>query len=107
MTINRIIAAIVAVSILIATFGMARPHESHTLCMCSQSIVRVMTTSTATAAVHNHAPNNHNLQELALSLEKTHDFANSADYMDGLTACSKRSIYVGEADGSASSRLRL
>ena len=103
---NRILSVLVALSILIATIGIARTYDSDThICIHTQSIVRVMTPSTVTGTVHSHTPNNHNLQEMAVALEKNHDFANSADYMEGLTSISKRSIYVGEADPFASVRL--
>jgi hypothetical protein len=87
----------VAFSLILATVTTALNNYSEHLCMHTQAIVRTMTTSTA-YAVHNHTPNNHNLQELAITLEKTHEFANSADYMEGLTSISKRTIYVGDAE---------
>ena len=103
---NRILAVLVALSVLIATIGTAKNYDADThVCMHTQSIVRVMTSSTVTGTVHNYSPNNHNIQELAVSLEKNHE--NSADYMEGLTSISKRSIYVGEADPLASERLIL
>lgn len=104
---NQIIALAVALSIIAATVLLTPMQTCMHVCVNPALVISAMTSSIVVSTAHNHAPNNHNLQELALSLEKTHDFANSADYMDGLTACSKRSIYVGEADSSASSRLRL
>ena len=102
---NKIIAIAVALSILTATLLLAPVQTTMHICMHTQSIVRVMTSSTVTGTVHNYSPNNHNIQELAVSLEKNHE--NSADYMEGLTSISKRSIYVGEADPFASERLIL
>ena len=104
---NRILTVLVALSVLIATIGTVVKNydaDMH-ICMHTQSIVRVMTSSAVTGTVHNYSPNNHNIQELAVSLEKKHE--NSADYMEGLTSISKRSIYVGEADPFASERLIL
>lgn len=95
---KKIILIMVAFSLILATVTTALSTCSeHLICMHTQAIVRTMTTSTA-YAVHNHTPNNHNLQELAMTLEKNHDFANSADYMEGLTSISKRSIYCGDAE---------
>lgn len=105
---NKIIAVFVVVSVLIATTLTARPHEKCThVCMHTRSIVHVMTSSTAAQTVHSYSPNNHNLQEMVVSLVKTQDFANSADYMEGLTAISKRCIYVGEAAEDCRSSVRI
>lgn len=97
---KKIILIMVAFSLILATVTTALNNcsEHHIVCMHTQAIVRTMTTSTTAYAVHNHVPNNHNLQEMVVTLEKTHDFANSADYMEGLTAISKRTIYVGDAE---------
>lgn len=95
---TKVIAVMVALSILVAAILTVRPTENHShICLRTYSIVQIMTSSTMTSTVHNHTPNNHNLQEMVVSLVKTHDFANSADHMEGLTAISKRCIYVGEA----------
>lgn len=105
---NKIIAVFVVVSVIIATTLTARPHEKCThLCMHSQSIVQLMISSTNAQTVHGHSPNNHNLQEMVISLVKTQDFANSADYMEGLTAISKRCIYVGETAEDCRSSVRI
>ena len=95
---TKVIAVMIALSIIVATILTVRPTEKHShICLRTYSIVQVMTSSTMTSTVRNHTPNNHNIQEMVVSLVKKHDFANSADYMEGLTAISKRSIYVGEA----------
>jgi hypothetical protein len=105
---KKIILIMVAFSLILATVTMAlNNYSEHRICMHTQAIVRTMTTSTAAYAVHNHTPNNHNIQEQAVALEKTHDFANSADYMEGLTAISKRSIYCGDADRRACVKLNI
>lgn len=93
---KKLILIMVAFSLILATIALNNYSEHH-ICMHTQAIVHTMTTSTA-YAVHHHTPNNHNLQELAMMLEKDHDFANSADYMEGLTAISKRTIYCGDAE---------
>lgn len=105
---NRIFAVLLVISLMMTSILTARIHdECNGLCMHTQSVVQVMTSSTVTQTVHNHAPSNHNLQELALTLEKTHEFANSADYMEGLTAISKRTIYVGDAERRACGRINI
>lgn len=104
---KKLILIMVAFSLILATVTTAlNTYSEHHICMRTQAIVRAMTTSTV-YAVHNHTPNNHNLQELAITLEKTHDFANSADYMEGLTAISKRSIYCGDADWRGCAKLNI
>ena len=96
---KNIIIIMVAFSLILATVTTAlNTYSEHRICMHTQAIVRTMTTSTTAYAVYNHTPNNHNLQELAITLEKNHEFANSADYMEGLTSISKRTIYVGDAE---------
>ena len=104
---NQIIAIAVALSIIAATVLLAPMQTCMHVCVNPALVISARTTSAVITTAYNHAPNNHNLQELAGSLEKNHDFANSADYMEGLTSISKRSIYVGEADGSASQKLNL
>lgn len=106
---NRIFAVLLAVSLMMTAILTARIRDDcNGLCMHTQSVVQVMTSSTVTEAVHDHhAPNNHNLQELAITLEKTHDFANSADHMEGLTAISKRSIYCGDAERRGCAKLNI
>lgn len=95
---KKIILIMVAFSLILATVTtVLNTYSERHICMHTQAIVRAMTTSTTAYAVHHHTPNNHNLQELAITLEKNHDFANSADYMEGLTAISKRTIYCGDA----------
>ena len=96
---KKIILIMVAFSLILATVTTALNNCSeHCICMHTRAIVRTITTSTTAYAVYNHTPNNHNLQELAITLEKNHEFANSADYMEGLTSISKRSIYCGDAE---------
>lgn len=96
---KKAICIIVALSLLVATMNIgAISPENSKLCMKTQLIMEVMTTSTTASAVHNHTPNNHNLQESAVTIEKMHEIENPADYMDGLTAYSKRTIYVGDAE---------
>lgn len=95
---NRIIAIAVAFSVLIATLLIAPMQTSMHVCVSPSLVISVMTTSAVAMTAHNHTPNNHNLQELAMTLEKNHDFANSADYMEGLTSISKRTIYCGDAE---------
>lgn len=103
---NQIIAIAVALSIF-AAMAITCPHERCTCAHNRQVIVQTMTTSITALTVHDHNPNNHNWQEHAISSEKTYKIENPADYMEGLTSISKRSIYVGEADGSASQKLNL
>lgn len=105
---NRIFAVLLVISLMMTSILTARIHdECNGLCMHTQSVVQVMTSSTVTQTVHDHAPNNHNLQELAITLEKSHEFANAADYMEGLTAISKRTIYVGDAERRACAKLNI
>lgn len=105
---NRIFAVLLAVSLMMTAILTARIHDKcNSLCMHTQSVVQVMTSSTVTQTVHNHTPNNHNIQEQAVVLEKKHDFANSADYMEGLTAISKRSIYCGDAERHGCVRINI
>ena len=105
---KKIILIMVAFSLILATVTTALSNCSeHHICMHTQAIVRTMTTSTTAYAVHNHVPNNHNIQERAITLAKNHEFANSADYMEGLTASSKRSVYVGDAERRFSVRINI
>lgn len=105
---NRIFAVLLAVSLMMTAILTARIHDKcNGLCVHTQSVVQVMTNSTVTEAVHDHAPNNHNLQELAITLEKSHEFADAADYMEGLTAISKRSIYCGDAERRGCIKLNI
>lgn len=106
---KKIILVMVAFSLILATVTPALNNysEHHIVCMHTQAIVRTMTTSTTAYAVYNHTPNNHNLQELAITLEKNHEFANSADYMEGLTSISKRSIYCGDAERRFCTKLKM
>lgn len=104
---NRIIAIAVAFSVLVATLLIAPLQTSMHVCVSPSLVISVMTTSAVAMTAHNHLPNNHNLQEMALALEKKHDFANSADYMEGLTAISKRTIYCGDAERRACARINI
>lgn len=95
---NKIIAVMVALSLVIAAILTANTHESctHHFRFHTQMIVRVLTENTVSTAVA-CTPTNHNWQEYALTSDKIYEVENPADYMDGLTAISKRCIYVGEA----------
>lgn len=104
---NRIIAIAVAFSVTIATLLFAPMQTSTHVCVSPSLVISTMTTSAVAMTAHNHTPNNHNLQEMAVALEKTHDFANSADYMEGLTAISKRSIYCGDAERRGCAKLNI
>lgn len=105
---NRIFAVLLVVSLMMTAILTARIHDKcNGLCMHTHSVVQVMTNSTVTEAVHDHAPNNHNLQELAITLEKSHEFADAADHMEGLTAISKRSIYCGDAERRGCTKLNI
>ena len=104
---NRIFAVLLVVSLVLASTLTVRIDDDCANFSTHAQIVQLMTVSSVALTVHNHAPNNHNLQELALTLEKTHEFANSADYMEGLTASSKRSVYVGDAERRFSVRINI
>ena len=104
---NRIIAIAVAFSILTATVLLAPMQTSTHVCISPSLVISTMTTSAVAMTAHNHTPNNHNLQEMAVALEKTHEFANSADYIEGLTAISKRTIYVGDAERRGCNKLNI
>ncbi len=104
---NRIIAIAVAFSILIATLLFAPLQTSTHVCVSPSLVISTMTTSAVAMTAHNHTPNNHNIQEQAVALKKNHDFANSADYMEGLTAISKRSIYCGDAERRGCAKLNI
>lgn len=94
---NKIIAVVVVISLIFTALLTVKPHKTcEYVCMQAQSIVRVMTSSTITAA-HSCEPCNHDWQEYAITI-KMYKIENPADYMDGLTAISKRCIYVGEAE---------
>ena len=103
----RIIALAVAFSLLTAIVVQVPLQTCTHVCVNPVAVITVMTTPAVATTAHNHTPNNHNLQEMALTIEKTHDFANSADYMDGLTASSKRSVYVGDAERRVCARINI
>ena len=104
---KRIIALAVAFALIAATVLKAPLQTSTHVCVIPSLVITTMTTSAVAMTAHNHTPNNHNLQEMAVALEKTHDFANSADHMEGLTAISKRSIYCGDAERRSCAKLNI
>lgn len=97
---TKIIAVFVALSLLIATTLTGKTHTncSHT-CVHTHVLVRMMTEVSVCSAV-SCKPINHNWQEYALLSNKTYEIEDPTYYMEGLTAISKRCIYVGEATDS-------
>ncbi len=103
---NRIFAVLLVISLLMTTTLTARTVNDG-LCMHTQSVVQYMTSSTLAETVCLAVcPVNHNLQETARTIEKTHEIGNSADWQH-LTEHSKRSIYVGEADRCRFGRINI
>ncbi len=95
---SKIIAVFVAFTLTLTTGLTAKNCKiCDNTCVHRHIIVRTIVESTDSIE-SSCTPNNHNWQEYALTSDKIHEVENPADYMDGLTAISKRCIYVGEAD---------
>lgn len=105
---KKLICIMVVFALLFATFNTqvcpkcTHAHRSPALVLSTTTAI-----NTASCEACKNQPNNHNLQEMAVTLEKIHDFANSADYMEGLTAISKRTIYCGDADWRGCAKLNI
>lgn len=94
----KIIAVFVAFTLAFTTVLTAKICKiCVSTCVHTQIIVQTAAETTETLE-SSCIPNNHNWQEYALTSEKIYEVENPADYMGGLTAISKRCIYVGEAD---------
>ena len=103
---NRIFAVFLVVSVLIATTLAAHPHNYCT-CADTQSVMQEATDISFAETVCSAASPHCYLQETALVHIKLYEIENPAYYMDGLTAISKRSIYVGEAECRLSVKMNI
>ncbi len=95
---KQIIAVLVAFTLVLAT-SMTAKNDKACINTCVQTYEIIRTAAEFTDGPQvSCAPINHILQEYISTGEEIYELENPADYMDGLTAISKRSIYVGEAE---------
>ncbi len=97
---NSIIVVLVAFTLVIATTLKVKNNDVFiNTCMEKHATTEIIV-ELIDRPEFSFAPTERCGQEYYLTSEKIYELENPADYMDGLTAISKRCIYVGEAEYS-------
>ncbi len=94
---NKIMVVLVAFTLVLATVMIVSDKACINPCMETHAITEIIV-ELIDDLESSCIPINRNCQEYAITEEKIDELESPADYMDGLTAISKRCIYVGEAE---------